>query len=71
MSAWPEEVVAVKQLQDYVDLERRVELMSHRCTIVDNNLKNKYFTGNAPANHTNGTFAPGSLWFITIDVKEN
>lgn len=70
MSAWPEEVVAVKQLKDYVDLERRVELMSHRHSFMDNNLKNQYFTGNAPANHTNAIFAPGSIWFVTIDTED-
>ena len=67
MSAWPEEVIATKQIKDYIDLERRAAEVLHRHTILDSNLKNEYFTGNAPANHTNGIFSPGSMWFVVTE----
>lgn len=70
MSAWPEEVVLSKQLKDYIDLERRLDILTHQQTIVDENLKNEYFKGNAPANHTNAIFSSGSVWFITSGEDE-
>lgn len=70
MSAWPEEVVAVKQIKDYLDLQRRGQNLLKRRTIFDSNLKNNFFNGNAPANHTNAIYAPGSVWFVTIDTED-
>lgn len=64
MSSWAEQTVAVKQIQNYVDLERRVQTLLQKETIIDYNLKNNYFIGNAPANHINSTFSSGSLWFV-------
>lgn len=69
MSAWPEETLTVKQIQNYLDLQRRAENLLKRKTIIDDNLKNDFFNGNAPANHTNAIYSPGSVWFITVDSE--
>ena len=64
MSAWPEAVYTVKQIEGYLDLYNRVDELKNRLCIID---EKKSQDEEIPAHYTNTKFAENSLWLIKGD----